>query len=199
MVNGVPPRRQRRFTRCTQRRRRRRACGRKARERGSPERVGAAVRCAYVVRFVPSRRGCVASRSTGLFTVCCQAVIVVGAGNTSIDICQDLCFHKAKSVVMVQRSVSAVTDTETIKKTINALYADDAPTEIGDLRFTTIPIGLFRKMRQDGVQQAWKEDAAMFDKLRKGGLNLYMGPDNAGIPLLVFERGGGESLLLRRD
>ncbi|TCD61859.1 hypothetical protein EIP91_007828 [Steccherinum ochraceum] len=120
-----------------------------------------------------------------------QRVIVVGAGNTSIDICQDLCFHKAKSVVMVQRSVSAVTDTDTINKTINALYADDAPTEIGDLKFTSIPMGLFRKLRQDRVQDAWNEDAAMFDKLRKGGLNLYMGPDNAGIPLLVFERGGG--------
>ncbi|TCD61856.1 hypothetical protein EIP91_007825 [Steccherinum ochraceum] len=120
-----------------------------------------------------------------------ERIVVVGAGNTAIDICQDLCFHKAKSVTMVQRSVTCVIDGETSARLGRKIWADEAPSEVGDLRFTSLPLGLFKKMQQDRVHEMWEQDAPMFEKLKKGGLELYMGPENEGSLMLVLETGGG--------
>ncbi|TCD61052.1 hypothetical protein EIP91_009125 [Steccherinum ochraceum] len=132
-----------------------------------------------------------AERYQGGFTYANQRVVVVGAGNTGIDICQDLCFHKAQSVTMVQRSVTCVVDGETSQKGIHRIYRDDAPTYVGDLKFLTMPIGLLKKIDQGRVQDMWDQDAELFEKLRKGGVKLYMGPENAGMHIMVYERGGG--------
>ncbi|TCD61051.1 hypothetical protein EIP91_009124 [Steccherinum ochraceum] len=120
-----------------------------------------------------------------------QRVVVVGAGNTSIDICQDLCFHKAASVTMVQRSQTCVIDGRTMAKHVHRLYDDHAPTYVGDLKSITVPLGLLKKIQQRRVHEMWEEDKEMFEKLRKGGLSVYMGPENQGHLLMVYERSGG--------
>lgn len=120
-----------------------------------------------------------------------QRVIVVGAGNTAIDICQDLWFHKAKSVTMIQRSSTCVIAGETAAKNIQQIWQDDAPTAVGDLKFKTMPLGLLKKIQQSRTQEMWNEDKEMFDNLRKGGVKLNMGPAGEGQLLMVWQRCGG--------
>ncbi|TCD61860.1 hypothetical protein EIP91_007829 [Steccherinum ochraceum] len=120
-----------------------------------------------------------------------QRVVVVGAANTAIDICQDLVFHKAKSVTMVQRSSTCVIAGETAAKHIQEIWRDHLPTAVGDLKFKSMPLGLLKKIQQSRTQELWDEDKEMFEKLRKGGVKLNMGPENEGQLLMVFERCGG--------
>ena len=49
-----------------------------------------------------------------------------------------------------------------------------------------------KKLSIAGEQQVWDAQAELYAKLRKGGLNLYMGPEGEGVYLMVVERGGGE-------
>ncbi|KAH8089937.1 dimethylaniline monooxygenase (N-oxide-forming) [Cristinia sonorae] len=118
-------------------------------------------------------------------------VVVVGAANSSIDICQDLCFHKAKSVTMIQRSATCVIGGETVEKHLMEIFKDDEPSTVGDLKFTTLPLGLYKKLEMARTQEMWEADKELFDKLRKGGLKLYMGPNGEGQSVMAFERGGG--------
>ncbi|TCD65644.1 hypothetical protein EIP91_002412 [Steccherinum ochraceum] len=120
-----------------------------------------------------------------------KRVIVVGAGNTGIDVCQDLCTHHAASVTMVQRSQTCVIDSATQARRARGTYPDDAPTWVGDLKFLGTPFGLMKRMQQARVQEMWDDDREMFDKLKKGGLKLYQGPENGGQLMMVFERSGG--------
>ncbi|KAH8101969.1 dimethylaniline monooxygenase (N-oxide-forming) [Cristinia sonorae] len=120
-----------------------------------------------------------------------QRVIVVGAANTAIDICQDLWFHKAKSVTMIQRSSTCVIGGDTAAKNLQQVWNDDAPTAVGDLKFRTMPLGLLKKIQQSRTQEMWDEDKEVFDKLRKGGVKLNMGPSGEGQLLMVWQRCGG--------
>ncbi|THH30494.1 hypothetical protein EUX98_g3702 [Antrodiella citrinella] len=120
-----------------------------------------------------------------------QNVVVVGAGNTAIDICQDLWFHKAKSVTMTQRSSTCIIAGETASRNIQRVWADQEPAAVGDLKFKTMPLGLLRKLQQSRTQEMWDEDKEMFEGLQKAGLKLNMGPDGAGQLLMVWERCGG--------
>lgn len=122
-----------------------------------------------------------------------QRVIVVGAANTAIDICQDLWFHKAQSVTMIQRSSTCVIAGETVAKNVQRIWQDHAPTAVGDLKFKTMPLGLLKKIQQSRTQEMWDEDKKMFEKLGKGGVKLNMGPDGEGQLLMVWQRCGGES------
>lgn len=120
-----------------------------------------------------------------------KRAIVIGAGNSSIDICQDLCFHKAKSVTMVQRSVTCVIGGETTEKNLMRMFKDDEPCAVGDLKFSTMPIGLLKKIQRSRTQEMWDEEPELFEKLRKGGVKLYMGPNGEGQLIMALERGGG--------
>ncbi|TCD65649.1 hypothetical protein EIP91_002417 [Steccherinum ochraceum] len=120
-----------------------------------------------------------------------KRVIVVGAGNTAIDVCQDLCAYNAASVTMVQRSQTCVIDARTMSRRAHGIFRDDTPTWVGDMKFLGMPFGMMKRMQQARVQELWDQDREMFEKLRKGGLKLYQGPENGGQFMMVFERSGG--------
>ncbi|THH27618.1 hypothetical protein EUX98_g6572 [Antrodiella citrinella] len=120
-----------------------------------------------------------------------KRVVVVGAGNSSIDICQDLCFHKAKSVTMIQRSSTCVSSGESTAQNLMRFWPDGVPVEVGDFNFGAIPLGWFKKVMQTQTDAMWESQKDLFDKLRKGGMALNMGPDGQGQLLLVWEKGGG--------
>lgn len=122
-----------------------------------------------------------------------KRVIVVGAGNTGIDICQDLCFHKAESVTMVQRSSTCVRSGENTAEAMAQIWLDGVPVEVGDFKFGSMPLGLLKKIMQMQTDEMWESDKVLYDKLRKGGVALNMGPEGEGQLLMVWERGGGES------
>ncbi|GBE77698.1 FAD/NAD-P-binding domain-containing protein [Sparassis crispa] len=120
-----------------------------------------------------------------------KRVIVVGAGNTAADMCQDLSFHGASSVTMVQRSSTCVVSSKNIAAQFATLYPDGMPAEICDFRCFSLPFGLQKKVAIANQDQAWAREKPLHDKLRKGGLKLNMGRDGGGQNLLIFERLGG--------
>lgn len=120
-----------------------------------------------------------------------KRVIVVGAGNTGIDICQDLCFHKAKSVTMIQRSSSCVVTGSKAVAPLAHLYPDGVPIHYGDFKFASQPMGQFRQIMMARTQLLWDSEKELHEKLRKGGVALNMGPNGAGQPFTALEMSGG--------
>ncbi|TFY58141.1 hypothetical protein EVJ58_g6596 [Rhodofomes roseus] len=117
--------------------------------------------------------------------------IVVGAGNTSADLCQDLSFRGAKSVTMVQRSSTCVVHIDTVAGAMAQGYPDGVPYEICDIKFSAMPINLQRAMAREREAEMWEREKPLHDQLRKGGLKLNMGTDGSGQHFLIFERSGG--------
>ncbi|KAJ3557181.1 hypothetical protein NM688_g1608 [Phlebia brevispora] len=120
-----------------------------------------------------------------------EDVVVVGAGNSSIDICQDLAVSGAKSVTMIQRSSTCVVSRASIAKHLSAMWRPDVPTAVADFKFGSMPLGFQKKMNIKNQDESWAAEAELHAKLRKGGLHINIGPEGQGQFLLVFERGGG--------
>ncbi|TDL17734.1 FAD/NAD-binding domain-containing protein [Rickenella mellea] len=119
-----------------------------------------------------------------------KRVAVIGAGNTSADICQDLCHHGA-DVTMVQRSDTCVVSAALVAKQLSEIWPEGVPTEISDFKTAAMPLGLLKQLLQAASEQSQAFDKQMHDDLRKSGLRLNYGPENSGQLFLVFQRGGG--------
>lgn len=122
-----------------------------------------------------------------------QRTVIIGAGNSSIDVCQDLVLNGAGSVTMIQRSSTCVMSREYIARRQRAVFPENVPMEVSDFKAASMPFGLLKKLNIADQQAAWEEDKELHDKLRKGGVKLNMGPEGEGLYLLVMERGGGMS------
>ena len=121
-----------------------------------------------------------------------QHTVVVGAGNTGIDVCQDLHHHNARSITMVQRSSTCVVTGDNTSKHMEETWTLGNPVEVGDFKFASSPLGLQKKVMQGMQALLWDEEKELHEKLRKGGIKLNMGPEGQGQFLLVFERAGGK-------
>lgn len=126
-----------------------------------------------------------------------KKVVVVGAGNSSIDICQDLALNGATSVTMVQRSSTCVLTREYVCQFLRAAFPEDVPLPVSDFKWGALPVGLLRKLTIADQQLAWDANKELHEKLRKGGIELTMGPEGQGIYILSLERSGGESAPFR--
>ncbi|CDO71325.1 hypothetical protein BN946_scf184908.g83 [Trametes cinnabarina] len=120
-----------------------------------------------------------------------KKVVVVGAGNSSIDVCQDLVLRAAESVTMIQRSATCVLTRDYIAELLRLSFPDDIPLPISDFKCSSLPVGLLKKFMIANQQSAWEANKELHDKLRKGGLQLNMGPEGEGIHILSMDRGGG--------
>lgn len=120
-------------------------------------------------------------------------VVIVGAGNTAIDICQDLVTRGAKTVTMVQRSSTCVVSGDRVGRELANKWPDGVPIEISDFKGMTMPFGLLKTIQQSRVAASWAEEAELHQGLLKAGLKLDMGPENEGIVILPYSRGGGMS------
>ena len=123
-----------------------------------------------------------------------QHVAVVGAGNSSIDICSDLATGGAASVTMVQRSATCVVARESVLGDMRRSWAPGVPVEVGDLKFSSVPLGFVKEMNQKMPEVMWAREHELHEKLRKGGLKLTLGPENEGHFILLHERNGGTCL-----
>lgn len=123
-----------------------------------------------------------------------KRVVVVGSGNSSADICQDLVFRGASSVTMIQRSPTAVVSDKLLKLNFSSAFPPTKPIEYSDLAFQGLPTNALRKLSQDLMPWAKQFDKEMLEGLEKAGFKVSFGPDNSGQLLMVFDRGGGESL-----
>ncbi|GJE99191.1 NAD(P)/FAD-dependent oxidoreductase [Phanerochaete sordida] len=120
-----------------------------------------------------------------------KRVVVVGAGNSAIDVCQDLATRGAASVTMVQRSPTVVVSRSSVGEDMSHNWVKGEPVEVGDFKFAAQPLGFFKEMNQANPEALWARERELHAKLRKGGVQLYLGPEGEGQFLMVFARGGG--------
>ncbi|THH07266.1 hypothetical protein EW145_g3496 [Phellinidium pouzarii] len=120
-----------------------------------------------------------------------QRVIVVGAGNTSVDVCQDLVYCGAASVTMVQRSSSAVVSVKYLLQTFGMSFPEGKPTYYSDLASAGMPIGALCELGRKMQPIAEEYDKEMLEGLKKAGFKVKDGPDHSGQLYMVFDRGGG--------
>ncbi|KAJ7595852.1 FAD/NAD-P-binding domain-containing protein [Mycena floridula] len=99
-------------------------------------------------------------------------VVVVGAGNTAADICQDLCSHQASSVTMVQRSTSVVQSLKRLSMTFERLFRNDVPIEISDLKNSAMPFGLVRAFMAEEKQGDLEADQDLHEGLENAGFKV---------------------------
>lgn len=120
-----------------------------------------------------------------------KRVIVVGAGNTSADICQDLVYRGAASVTMLQRSATSVLSDKLLAIRFDPVFAEDRPIEYSDLASAGLPINCLRELNKKLQPLAEEFDKELHNGLKKAGFKLTNGPDHSGQLLMVYDRGGG--------
>ncbi|KAJ6529376.1 FAD/NAD-P-binding domain-containing protein [Mycena capillaripes] len=107
-----------------------------------------------------------------------KRVIVIGAGNSAADIVQDLSFHGAQSVTMVQRSSTCV------------IWPEDVPTDVADFKLNAMPLLLMKRILRAQEAKLSEAEKETHRGLREAGLKLNMG-DGSGAYPLMFEKFGG--------
>ncbi|KDQ62745.1 hypothetical protein JAAARDRAFT_76447 [Jaapia argillacea MUCL 33604] len=120
-----------------------------------------------------------------------KRVVVVGAANTAADMCQDLCFRGAKSVTMIQRSSTCVVSGKNLAEGHASLWPEGVPVEVGDFKFASMPMGLYKKIGITRMSTEPDRDRDIHEMLESAGFKLNNGPDGAGRSLLVVERFAG--------
>ncbi|KAI0677129.1 FAD/NAD-P-binding domain-containing protein [Trametes maxima] len=121
-----------------------------------------------------------------------KRVVVVGAGNSSIDICQNLALNGAASVTMIQRSPTCVLSREYVCEPLRKYtYPEEVPVPISDFKWASFPLGLLRKLAIADQKSALDANRELHEKLRKGGIRLNMGDEGQGLYLLSQERLAG--------
>ena len=72
-------------------------------------------------------------------------VLVIGAGNTAIDVCQDLATSGVGSVTMVQRSSTCIVSRSHVRQMLEHLWPPGVPTDVCDLKVASVPTGFLKK------------------------------------------------------
>ncbi|KAJ7246808.1 dimethylaniline monooxygenase [Mycena haematopus] len=120
-----------------------------------------------------------------------KRVVVVGAANSAADVCQDLVFHGARSVTMVQRSSTCVMAAKNARAAASRFWPDGVPTEISDFKVNAMPTLLVKQIMRSQEAAGWEAEKEIHAGLREAGFKLNMGADGAGAYLLMFEKFGG--------
>ncbi|KAJ7128740.1 FAD/NAD(P)-binding domain-containing protein [Mycena epipterygia] len=119
-----------------------------------------------------------------------KRTLVVGAGNSAADICQDLAFHGA-AVTMLQRSSTCVVSVESVAVTLTHMYPPGVPAEVADFKVEAMPFLLVREIGRATTEMVWEQEKETHAGLREAGLSLTMGKDGSGHYPMLFERFGG--------
>ncbi|KAJ7162736.1 FAD/NAD-P-binding domain-containing protein [Mycena crocata] len=120
-----------------------------------------------------------------------KRVVVVGAGNSAADICQDLTVHGAGSVTIVQRSSTCVMAAANARAAQDRFWPEGVPTEVADFKVNAMPTLLVKRIMSAGEAAAWEAEKETHRGLREAGFKLNMGADGSGAYLLMFEKFGG--------
>ncbi|KAJ7736035.1 FAD/NAD-P-binding domain-containing protein [Mycena maculata] len=120
-----------------------------------------------------------------------KRVLVVGAGNSGADICQDLAFQGAGAVTMLQRSATCVVAVANVARKLAHFWPEGVRTDIADFKMQVMPYLLMRKIGTATTEAMWEEERETHKGLREAGLKLTMGKDGSGQYPMIFERFGG--------
>ena len=118
-------------------------------------------------------------------------VIVVGAGNSATDICQDLHAHRAESITLLQRSPTCVVSRALVAEQIGTFFPEGVPVEVTDIKLASTPLKLLRDTLRAALPGFKEFDKNLREDLTRGGFALTDGPDDAGHIWLGYVRGGG--------
>jgi putative flavoprotein involved in K+ transport len=125
-----------------------------------------------------------------------KKVVVIGANNSSHDICAAL-WEAGVDVTMVQRSSTHIVKSNSLMEfALGDLYSERAvaagmTTMKADLTFASVPYKILHEF-QIPVYNAIKErDAEFYDRLEKRGFMLDFGDDGSGLFMKYLRRGSG--------
>ena len=121
-----------------------------------------------------------------------KKALVVGCCNSGHDIAQDF-YEKGYDITMIQRSSTCVISSDAILKIgLAGLYDETGPpVEDADVFFHSIPNSVLKGIHVDVTAVQNKHDADILKGLEKAGFKLDQGPDDAGLFMKYFQRGGG--------
>lgn len=121
-----------------------------------------------------------------------KKAIVVGCCNSGHDIAQDF-YEKGYDVTIIQRSTTCVVSSDSITEIgLKGLYDEDGPpVEDADLFLWGIPTALFKAQQVKLTQLQNESDRKILDGLKAVGFQTDNGPNNAGLLMKYFQRGGG--------
>ncbi|ORY65169.1 dimethylaniline monooxygenase (N-oxide forming) [Pseudomassariella vexata] len=121
-----------------------------------------------------------------------KKAVVIGSCNSAMDICQ--AYYEADyDVTIVQRSSTAVAGCDTVAKLLlGGLYREDGPPlEDADLLLWGVPTEVLKANHQQLTAQQIERDAKLINGLQNAGFKVDFGPDDCGIFMKYFQRGGG--------
>lgn len=121
-----------------------------------------------------------------------KRAVVVGACNSSHDICQDYA-EQGYDVTMVQRSTTCVVSSEAATEILlGTLYEERGPpTEDADLWMWGHPAETLKALHADLCAKQQVKDGGLLRGLEKAGFKLDKGPDDCGLFFKYLQRGGG--------
>ncbi|KAL2635554.1 hypothetical protein R1flu_007033 [Riccia fluitans] len=120
--------------------------------------------------------------------------VIIGAGVSAHDICQDLWEQGASQVTMVQKSSTTVVGQLTILQpppNEDEINASTSAVENFDMLMFSVPYKLLTRFQVPLYEQIAKADKNFYDRLTKAGFKLDFGEDGSGLYLKLLRRGGG--------
>lgn len=122
-----------------------------------------------------------------------RRAVVVGACNSAHDICQDY-VERGYHVTMVQRSSTCVVSSESICRiNLAGAYEEQGcpPLDDADVAAWGTPVEVAKAAHRELTVRQQARDAATIAGLERAGFRVDRGPDECGLYLKYFQRGGG--------
>jgi len=120
-----------------------------------------------------------------------RRAIVVGCCNSGHDIAMDF-VEKGYHVTMIQRSTTCVISSTQIVEGLKPTYCEGSlPADDGDLLLHGHPCAILKKKHINATAKQAVADKTILDGLDKAGFAQDRGPDDAGLFIKYFTRGGG--------
>ncbi|KAJ7784755.1 FAD/NAD-P-binding domain-containing protein [Mycena metata] len=118
-------------------------------------------------------------------------IVVVGAGNSAADICQDLVVQGAGAVTMIQRSSTCVVACSSIRQVAERIWPEGSSIAVADFKWMATPFRLLKEVLSEKKEELRAQEKKLHETLTGAGLELNMGKDGSGQFPMFFERFGG--------
>ncbi|KAG7285001.1 hypothetical protein NEMBOFW57_009619 [Staphylotrichum longicolle] len=121
-----------------------------------------------------------------------KKAVVIGACNSSMDICQDY-VENGYDVTMIQRSSTyVITIDSVLKVAVAVLYEEGGPpTEDSDIAVWGWPSEALKSLQVDLTKIVGERDKETLEALNRAGFKTDTGPSRGGIFAKYLQRGGG--------
>lgn len=121
-----------------------------------------------------------------------RRAVVVGACNSAHDICQDYA-ERGYHVTMVQRSSTCVVSSESIcRVSLAGSYEEGGPPlDDADVAAWALPSEVLKAAHREVTVRQRARDRETLEGLERAGFRVDKGPDECGLYIKYFQRGGG--------